>query len=390
MNHKLTAHRHTDSSTNSLLFTIFGLVIFGIVMVYDATVVVSQNAFGGAYRFVLLQIGWVALGTLGFLFFYKYDYRKLYKLAYPLFGLTLVFLFTLAFMGILPCNDSFVFAPCLNGANRWLYINPAPFPRLPILGVLGFQPSELAKLALILYLAFQLNKRKDDRKAPFYVYLVATGIVSLLVLLQPNMSTAVLIFIIASVMYFCTDFTLKPFFITIPTLGLLGAIFAVISPYRRERLFTFLHLNPGETQDLSIGYHIKQILIALGSGGMFGVGFGQSRQKFQYLPETSADSIFAIIGEELGFIGTTIVVLLFCFLIYKGFTIAKNAPDLVGRLLATGITTWIGVQFFINIAAMTKIIPLTGVPIPLISYGGSSMFFSLMALGILANIGKSS
>ena len=127
-------------------------------------------------------------------------------------------------------------------------------------------------------------------------------------------------------------------------------------------------------------------MIALGSGGLFGVGFGQSRQKFQYLPEVSSDSIFAIIGEELGFIGTTLVVVLFVLFIYKGFTIAKQAPDLLGRLLAVGITSWIGLQFFVNVAAMIEIIPLTGIPIPLISYGGSSMIFSLMGLGILANI----
>ncbi|OGC45558.1 hypothetical protein A2V49_00955 [candidate division WWE3 bacterium RBG_19FT_COMBO_34_6] len=138
------------------------------------------------------------------------------------------------------------------------------------------------------------------------------------------------------------------------------------------------------------GYHIKQVLIALGTGGVFGIGFGQSRQKFQYLPEISSDSIFAIIGEEFGFIGTTLIVTAFGYLIYLGLQIAKEAPDSYGKMLAVGITSWIGLQFFINIAAMVGLIPLTGIPIPLISYGGSSMLFSLSALGILYNIHKQS
>jgi cell division protein FtsW len=142
--------------------------------------------------------------------------------------------------------------------------------------------------------------------------------------------------------------------------------------------------------ELSSGYHIKQILLALGSGGFWGVGFGQSKQKFNYVPEVASDSIFAIIGEEFGFIGTTLVMVAFIYLIYKGFSIAKNSKDLPGRLLAVGISSWIGLQLFVNVAAMTKIIPLTGVPIPLISYGGSSMLFSMMALGILANIDRQS
>jgi cell division protein FtsW len=161
----------------------------------------------------------------------------------------------------------------------------------------------------------------------------------------------------------------------------------ISSAYRRQRLFTFL--SNGGGQDLSSGYHIKQILIALGSGGFLGVGFGQSRQKFQYLPEVFADSIFAIIGEELGFVGTTFLVLLFAALIYKGYRIALASTDMFSRLLAVGITTWLALQFFVNVGAMTKIIPLTGIPLPLISYGGSSLVFMLIGLGLLANVSRS-
>jgi cell division protein FtsW len=189
-------------------------------------------------------------------------------------------------------------------------------------------------------------------------------------------------------MYFASGASLKELLILIPSLLILLVVSIFGSPYRRTRFMTLLGGNT--LVDLSSGYHIKQILLALGSGGFWGVGFGQSKQKFNYLPEVASDSIFAIIGEEFGFIGTSLVMLAFMYLIYKGYSIAKNSKDLSGRLLAIGVTSWIGLQFFVNVAAMTKIIPLTGVPIPLISYGGSSMLFSMMALGILANVDKQS
>ncbi len=370
------------------------MLLFGVVMIHNATVIYAQGLFGGAYRFVFLQIAWILLGSVGFYFFYKLDYRKISKVAYPLIGMTLIPLGLLAFLGFLDkiglvkCTDGFIFAPCLNGAYRWFYVNPPPFPGIPILGVMGFQPSELAKFSMILYIAVQLDKHVKDGKTSFWVYLVSAGLVSFLILMQPNMSTAVLVFFIASIMYFSSNGPIIPMLLTLPVLASAGIVFILTSSYRRERLLTLLGSNEGK--DLSLGYHIKQILIALGSGGLFGVGFGQSRQKFQYLPEVSSDSIFAIIGEELGFFGTSFVVLLFAFFIYKGLTIARNSPDMLGRLLAVGITGWIGLQFFINVAAMTKIIPLTGVPIPLISYGGSSMIFSMMGLGVLGSVGRHS
>jgi cell division protein FtsW len=160
-------------------------------------------------------------------------------------------------------------------------------------------------------------------------------------------------------------------------------VFIFSSEYRRSRLTTFINPDSG---DLSFGYHIKQIQIALGSGGFWGVGFGQSRQKFSYLPEVAGDSIFAIIGEELGFIGTTAFVLVFSYLIYKCYSVAKDTDDLYSRMIVVGVTTWIAGQFFVNLAAMLRIIPLTGVPLPLVSYGGSSLVFSLMGLGLIAKV----
>jgi cell division protein FtsW len=378
------------SMDKTLMGLIVALLLIGVIMIHNATVIYSQGLFGEAYRFVFLQIAWILIGLFGFYLFARFDYRNIGNLAFLFLIITLVPLVVLGLLGgltrvgLIPCSDSIAFAPCVNGAYRWFYLNPPPFPKIPFMGILGFQPSELAKLSIVLYLSVQISKHIKNGNTPFWIYLATAGLTSALVILQPNMSTAVLIFLIATTIYFTSGASLRYLFATLPALGVGGFLFMLISPYHRERFITFSGENVD--QDLTLAYHIKQILIALGSGGLLGVGFGQSRQKFQYLPEVSADSIFAIIGEELGFIGTTLVVLLFCFFIYKGLTIAKQAPDLLGRLLAVGITSWVGLQFCINVAAMTKIIPLTGVPLPLISYGGSSMVFTLIGLGILSNI----
>ena len=166
---------------------------------------------------------------------------------------------------------------------------------------------------------------------------------------------------------------------------LAGVVLAITSPYRLNRILTFFNSSH---DPLGASYHVRQILIALGSGGLVGLGFGKSRQKFAYLPEATTDSIFAIIAEELGFIGSTILILIFLFLIYRIFSIAKRAPDNFGRLLAIGIGSWFAMQIIINLGAMVALIPLTGIPLPFISYGGSSLVVALFAVGILINIGR--
>lgn len=382
---------------NSLLITIFSLLGFGVLFIANSTVVSSENVYGSPYHFAILQIAWVVVGLLGFAIFYLIDYKRLEYFSTVLFFVTISLLLVLAVISFFPCNSGMGFAPCVNGANRWFYFNPDPLPKIPFIGVLGFQPGELAKLSLILFLAFKLGKemkggtletKNKFPKGPFWVYLISSGIMAGLVLLQPNMSTAAMLLIMGTIIYFASGASLKELFILIPSMLIISGISIFASPYRRTRFMTLLGGN--SNVDLSSGYHIKQILLALGSGGFWGVGFGQSKQKFNYLPEVASDSIFAIIGEEFGFIGTSLVMLVFVYLIYQGFSIAKNSKDLSGRFLAIGVTSWVGLQFFVNVAAMTKIIPLTGVPIPLISYGGSSMLFSMMALGILANIDKQS
>lgn len=375
----------TISLTSKLLLLILSLLAFGIFMIYDATFVYSQDIYGKPWVFAALQLGWISVGLIGFTFFYLFDYKKIKYIAYPLFLGSLIFLGILAVLSLFPCSSSFSFAPCINGANRWLYL-PINFP---VIGYMGFQPAELMKFSLVIYLATQLSK-KDKENDSFMIYSIISLVSAGLVILQPNMSTAVMLFLIATVIYYTADFSIKPLFKLLPVLVVIGLVMILLTPYRRDRLLTFLQGKADSKQERSLGedYHVEQISIALGSGGFWGLGFGQSRQKYQYLPEVATDSIFAVIGEEIGFIGTTLLLVVYGYFIYIGLLIAQNAKDSQGRLVAVGITFWMGIQFLVNVAAMTRLIPLTGVPIPLISYGGSSMLFSMMALGTLANVSK--
>ena len=388
---KKRSSRKTDISGRNFFIAVVSFLMFGLLMIADSTSISSKNLYGDPYRFVVLQATWAVAGLVAFYIFYRIDYRSLLKISRSLFLFNLAALVILAVVGLMPCSMSIPFAPCVNGANRWLYINPPPLPSIPFLGVSGFQPGELAKLSVVVYLASQLSLISQKGKSvkgikPFEVYLKVTVLMSGLIILQPNMSTAAMVFILGSIIYFVSGAPLRPIFITIPIFLLLAILVIVSSPYRLARLKAMIS---GEDSSES-SYHVKQALVALGSGGFSGVGFGQSKQKYQYLPEVASDSIFAIIGEEFGFIGTVVVVFAYALFIFKGFRIAKKSQDMFGKLVSIGISSWLGIQFFINVASMTKLIPMTGVPIPLISYGGSSMVFSLIGLGILANVQKNS
>ncbi len=204
-------------------------------------------------------------------------------------------------------------------------------------------------------------------------------------MLEPDLGTAVVLAVTSFLIFFVSGPPVWSIFL-VCLLGLAsgtGLIFT--SEYRRQRLLTFL--NPSQ-DPLGTSYHIRQILIALGSGGIFGVGLGQSRQKYEFLPEVTTDSIFAVIAEEVGFIWAKILILIFLLLIWRGISIAKKAPDEFGRLLALGIISWVGFQTLVNLGSMVALIPLTGVPLPFISYGGSSMVLILTAMGILVNISR--
>lgn len=364
---------HSKKSENldkTLLFTILTLIIFGLVMIASAGVIYSETRFGDNYYFFKHQLFFGFLPGMAILYlFQKIDYHYWKKIAVPLFLITLIFLVLVFIPGI---------GTKVYGASRWIQ-----------LGHLSFQPSEMAKIATILYLAAWLESRGRRKIRDFFEgvapFLGILGILGFLIIKQPDTGTLGLIILVAGAIYFASGAKISHILALILA-GIAGLwVLVKMAPYRLNRFLVFL--NP-EMDPQGIGYQINQALLAIGSGGIFGIGLGYSRQKFNYLPEPVGDSIFAIIGEELGMIGAGMLVLLFIILAFRGFRIAKNSPDDFGKLVAIGITSWIVFQAFINIAAITSIIPLTGIPLPFISYGGTSLIFLLAGAGILLNISK--
>jgi cell division protein FtsW len=264
------------------------------------------------------------------------------------------------------------------GASRWIQLGP-----------FSFQPSEMAKLAMIIYLAAWLESRGTKRIKDVFEgllpFLGIMGLIGFLIMKQPDTGTLGVIVLTSFAIFFVSGARMDHLFFMsgIGTLALW--ILVKIEPYRFDRILAFM--NPGADPQ-GIGYQINQALLAVGSGGFFGVGLGHSRQKFNYLPEPVGDSIFAVIGEELGLIGGFVLIILFVALAVRGIKIAKNAPDMFGRLVATGITMWIVLQAFINIGANIALVPFTGIPLPFISYGGTSLIFLMAAVGILLNISQ--
>ncbi len=355
-----------------LLFTVFALIIFGLIMIASAGVVYSQTRFGDQYYFFKRQLFFGILPGLVVLYiFQKIHYQYWKKVGTLLFFISLVFLILVFIPGI---------GTKVYGASRWIQLGP-----------LSFQPSEMTKLSIILYLAAWLEskgwKRTRDFFEGFLPFLAVLGIVGFLIIKQPDTGTLGIIIITAMAIYFIAGAKISHI-LSLAMAGFLGLwVLIKTAPYRFDRFLVFL--NPG-TDVQGIGYQINQALLALGSGGIFGLGLGHSRQKFNYLPEPVGDSIFAIIGEELGIIGAVVLIALFVTLALRGFKIAKCAPDNFGKLAAGGIVFWVVIQAFINVSAISGIIPLTGVPLPFISYGGTSLIFLMAGMGILLNISKQS
>jgi cell division protein FtsW len=353
-----------------LFFGVMALVVFGLVMISSAGVAYSQSRFGDSYYFFKRQLLYGILpGLLALYFFQKFDYRRIKKFTIPLFMATLILLTLVFIPGI---------GASIYGANRWLQLGP-----------ISFQPSEMAKLATILYLAAWLESKGKKKIKDFFEgyvpFLGIIGVAGFLIIKQPDTGTLGILVLVSLSIYFASGANISHLLSTF-ILGIIGLLVLIkIEPYRMNRFSVFL--NP-EMDPRGIGYQINQALLALGTGGIFGLGIGHSRQKFNYLPEPVGDSIFAIIGEELGLLGAVTVIGLFLFVAVRGFFIAKNAPDDFGKLTAVGITSWIIFQAFINIAAMTSLIPLTGVPLPFVSYGGTSLVFLMAGVGILLNISK--
>ncbi len=331
-------------------------------MIYDVSSFVAFRDFGDKYHYIRGQSFWVFLGFLFLIIFSFFDYHRFYNLSLPILiaALTLLILVFVPGIGI-----------SLLGAHRWIDFK-----------FFTLQPAEFVKLALAIYLASWLSTREKGR---FLAFLLLLALVSALVLLEPDMGTAIIILSEALVVYFFSGGSILYFAGLLPVIAAIGFFLIKLSPYRYKRLETFFNINQ------SIGtssYHVRQILIALGSGGIFGVGLSNSLQKYAYLPETTTDSIFAIIAEELGFIGATFIIILLAVIVWRGFYIAIKAKDNFGRLLAGGITTFLAVQTIINLASQTVLLPLTGVPLPFISYGGSALIIDLCSVGVLLNISK--
>ncbi|MCL6096490.1 MAG: putative lipid II flippase FtsW [Patescibacteria group bacterium] len=345
-----------------LLLSVVFLTLFGLFMIYDASSFVAFRDFGDKYHYIKDQFFWIILGLVSLGAFSFFDYRKLFNLALPVLivGILLLVMVFLPGLGV-----------TLLGARRWVDFQ-----------IFILQPSEFVKLGLAIYLAAWFSSKEKGR---FLAFLMLLGLVVFLVMLEPDMGTAVIILSEALVVYFLSGANMLHFALLTPIVAVLGFILIKLEPYRLARLTTFL--NPDQSLATS-SYHVRQILIALGSGGLTGVGFGNSLQKYAYLPENTTDSIFAIIAEELGFLGATIVILLFVVVVWRGFHIAIHAKDKFGRLLAGGITTFLAMQIFINLAAQTALLPLTGIPLPFISYGGSALIINLAAVGILCNISR--
>jgi len=354
-------------SFDKMTFTVaLALVALGILMIYSSSAIRAQERFGDSYFFLKRQLIWAFIGTLAMIFAMNFDYRHWQKLAFPLFLLSLLFL-TLVLVPHVGVK--------VNGARRWLSFSG-----------LSFQPTEMAKIALILFLSRLLAKKGSQVQElgkGLLPLVFATLMITVPIVLQPNFGNVVVLLAVAVMIYFVGGAHISHLLLlsvgSVPLLLLM----VMHSSHAKSRLLTLI--DPSRVPEQA-RYQIKQSFYALGPGGLLGRGLGDGMQKLFYLPEPHTDFIFAIIGEEVGFLGTSMIVLLFGILLWRGMRIALRAPDPFGRFVATGITSLIVFQALINVGMVIGLLPTTGLPLPFISFGGSSLVFSLMQIGILLNI----
>ncbi len=351
-----------------LLVTVIVLVACGTFMVYSASSVSGVVSHNDSLHFVKQQLLGVGLGFVGLIFFANFNYDKIGKFTKISLILVVVGLVALFIPGV---------GVSAKGATRWI-------------SFLGqtIQPSEFAKIVLVAFLAFYLEKKQKEI-TNFWSGVVPSvlliGMIVGLIALQPDLSTALVVAVTALAMLLCAGVRWAHM-LSLSALGLVGGIGLLFSKdYRMERIFSFLS---GSTDIQDTAYQLNQSLLALGAGGMFGVGLGISRQKWFYIPEPHTDFIFSILGEEFGFVGTTFTILLFALFIYRGYLIAMKADSMAGMLLAVGITTMIGFQAMLNIGVVSGLLPNTGIPLPFISFGSNSMLVCLVGAGILLGISR--
>lgn len=364
--------RERGEMDRGFLTLLGGLVLFGFVMLASASYPLALERFDDGYYFVVHQIIFGLLpGAAGFFVASRIPYGMYRTYATAMLVVSLVLL-------------ALVFIPGLGltygGSRSWIS-----------LGAFSLQPSELVKLTFLFYLAAWLEKRSarelHDFSQGVLPFLCVLGAVAFLLMQQPDTGTMGIIVAMALSAYFAAGAPVK----YLALFGALGMSFLGIliklTPYRYDRFVTFLH---PELDPQGVGYHINQALLAIGSGGLFGRGYGHSLQKFQYLPEVAGDSIFAVMSEELGFVFTVGFLALYTAFVFRGLKIADRAPDAFSRYLVVGIFAWIGVQALVNIGAMVGLLPITGVPLPFVSYGGTALAVSLTAMGIVANVSRNS
>lgn len=352
----------------TLLVVVAFLVIMGIMSIFSASAPKSMEMGVNPAGFVFNQMIFLVAGFLGLKFLTNYDYKNLVLWTMPLMIFVVVLLILVDFTPL---------GVTVNEAKRWINI-----------GFFQFQPSEFAKPAVVMLLASAFYKNCKLFDSNKMIYFVPILMMVLMIYKQPNLSMVILLLLTSLVMYLSAGGPLKLLVVGAGTaaFGVFTAgVTHLIKPYQMSRITTWL--NP-EADPLGAGYNVIQSLVAFATGGFWGVGYGSSKQKLAWLPEAHTDFIFAVIGEELGFIGCLLVIGLFMTLIHRGFLIASRCPDMYGKLLATGITFSIGFQAFLNMSVASSFLPATGVPLPFISYGGSSLMVSMWMVGILLNISK--
>jgi cell division protein FtsW len=352
-----------------IFITVLILLSLGTIMVFSSSAAYAySNLNGDAYFFLKKQLIYAPLSIVAMLITMRIDYRKLGKLSPILLVISIVLLIMVAIPGI---------GTVQNGAQRWL-----------ILGGQSLQPSEIAKVAVILFFAQSLSKRKDQLQyflKGLMPYLLVVGLFAGLLMLEPHFSCTLIITLVACIILFTAGAKISHFILlALPAIPALIAM-VILAPYRLARVVSFIDpFKDARGQ----GWQVIQSLYAIGSGGLFGKGIGKSLQKFLYIPEPYNDFIFSVLAEELGFIGVLAVMILFIIFIWRGIKISMNAQDVMGSLIAVGITSMVAVEVIINIAVVTSSMPATGMPLPFFSYGGTSLIILMSEIGVLLNISK--
>ncbi|UCE23907.1 MAG: putative lipid II flippase FtsW [Candidatus Zixiibacteriota bacterium] len=349
----------------SILLAYLVMLAIGLVMVYSISSIMAESRFGSHMHFFKSQLIWALISIMAIFIITRLDLQKISVYSAPAL-LAILLLLSLVFL-----------MPARNGAHRWLMVGP-----------FTAQPSELFKFMMIFYLAFSLSNQKrnlGDLKQLLFPYVPIIGLGLLLIVLEPDLGTTIVIFLTALGMFFLAGARMKHLLAGFVPLAGLASFMVLVMGYKKDRIIDYLN---SVVDPLQGSYQVKQAALTLGSGGIFGVGLGEGRQKLFFLPYPHTDFIFAAIGEEVGMLGLLIILSLFFYLLWRGLKIASGQPDRFGYLLAAGMTLSLFINIAINIGVVTALLPVTGLPLPFLSYGGSSLLVSSAAVGVLLNLSR--